>query len=126
SGRAFRRERVSAFLASSIQQIHSLRASGVMASQAVRTVSSSRTAMPRSSGSSCTVPAGRADDSMEISLRLPYLAGKLFEEGYEAARHFAALELFNPVWYFVKGDRGHGWNHITRSEELIEIGRAHV
>src|SRR5690625_3795921 len=79
-------------------------------------------ALPISAGSSCTVPAGRADDSMEISLRLPYLAGKLFEEGYEAARHFAALELFNPVWYFVKGDRGHGWNHITRSEELIASG----
>src|SRR5690625_5716916 len=50
-------------------------------------------ALPISSGSSCTVPAGRADDSMESSLRLPYLAGKLFEEGYQRSEeHTSELQ----------------------------------
>lgn len=48
--------RVSAFLASSTQQIHSFRASGVMSSQIASTFGSAARALRRSAGRSCTVP----------------------------------------------------------------------
>jgi hypothetical protein len=47
---------VSNFLADSIQQIHSLRASGVIFSQAARTVSSAIKTCFRSTGTLCTTP----------------------------------------------------------------------
>lgn len=51
-----RRRLVSAFLADSIQHIHSLRASGVMSSHAVNTCGSDASAFFKSAGASCTTP----------------------------------------------------------------------
>src|SRR3984957_15722718 len=53
---SIRRLRVSAFLADSIQQIHSLRASGVISSHAVKACGSHPSAFFKSAGSSCTTP----------------------------------------------------------------------
>jgi hypothetical protein len=54
---SIRRLRVSDFFADSIQQIHSLRASGVMLSHAVNALESVASARLRSAGISCTTPA---------------------------------------------------------------------
>ena len=51
-----RRLRVSAFLADSIQQIHSLRASGEISSHAANACESQVSAFFRSGGTSCTTP----------------------------------------------------------------------
>jgi hypothetical protein len=51
-----RRLLVSAFLADSIQHIHSLRASGVMSCQAANACGSEVSAFSRSAGASCTTP----------------------------------------------------------------------
>ncbi len=48
--------RVSSFFASSTQQIHSLRASGVMSSQIVNSLGSDASVFRRSAGRRCTVP----------------------------------------------------------------------
>ena len=55
---------VSSRLASSIQQIHSLRASGVMSCHASRTVASVTNASRKSSGNVCTVPVGTSIPAM--------------------------------------------------------------
>ena len=56
--RRIRRSRVAAFLASSTQQMNSLRAKGVMSFQARRAGSSATKASRRSAGSLWTVPPG--------------------------------------------------------------------
>lgn len=56
--RRTRRARVSGCLASSTQQMNSLRASGVMSLHAARAVASLTSASRRSAGSSCTTPPG--------------------------------------------------------------------
>src|ERR1035438_8368340 len=53
---SIRRLLVSALLADSIQHIHSLRASGVMPSQAVNACGSDVSAFSKSAGTSCTTP----------------------------------------------------------------------
>jgi hypothetical protein len=53
---SIRRLLVSAFLADSIQHIHSLRASGVISSHAVSTCGSDVSAFFKSGGTSCTTP----------------------------------------------------------------------
>jgi hypothetical protein len=53
---SIRRLLVSAFLADSIQQIHSLRASGVMSSHAVNACGSDVSVFLKSAGTSCTTP----------------------------------------------------------------------
>jgi hypothetical protein len=47
---------VSSFLTEMVQQIHSLRASGVMSSQAASAFASNASAFPRSAGRLCTTP----------------------------------------------------------------------
>src|SRR6202040_1844913 len=59
---SIRRLLVSAFLADSIQHIHSLRASGVISSHAVNAYGSDASAFFKSAGASCTTP-------LEIFLR---------------------------------------------------------
>jgi hypothetical protein len=54
---SIRRLLLSAFFADSIQQIHSLRASGVMSSHAASTCGSDRRASRKSAGTLCTTPA---------------------------------------------------------------------
>lgn len=49
--------RVDSFLAEVTQQIHSLRASGVISAQAALTAASDATASPKSAGMRCTAPA---------------------------------------------------------------------
>jgi hypothetical protein len=51
-----RRALVSGFFADSIQQIHSLRASGVMSSHAVKALGLDVSALFKSAGSACTTP----------------------------------------------------------------------
>src|ERR1700686_2443949 len=53
---SIRRLLVSAFLADSIQHIHSLRASGVISSHAVKACGSDVSAFFKSAGTSCTTP----------------------------------------------------------------------
>jgi len=53
---SIRRLLVSAFLAASIQHIHSLRASGVISSHAVKACGSDVSAFLKSAGTSCTTP----------------------------------------------------------------------
>jgi hypothetical protein len=53
---SIRRLLVSAFLADSIQQIHSLRAKGVMSSHAVNACGEYVSAFFKSAGTSCTTP----------------------------------------------------------------------
>jgi hypothetical protein len=58
---------VSSFLTEMVQQIHSLRASGVMSSHAVRACTSDARAVRRSAGSSCTTPPEIRTVAIELS-----------------------------------------------------------
>ena len=66
--RRMRRSRVAACLASSTQQMNSLRASGVMSFQAASAVSLPLNASRRSAGSSCTTPPGTCGLLMEATI----------------------------------------------------------
>jgi len=62
--------RVSSFLTEIVQQIHSLRASGVMSSQAASAFASDASAFRRSDGRLCTTPPDIRMVLMELSRRL--------------------------------------------------------
>ena len=61
---------VSSFLTEMAQQIHSLRASGVMSSQAASAFASDASAFRRSAGRLCTTPPETRMDVIELSRRL--------------------------------------------------------
>src|SRR5437588_6217074 len=77
---AIRRLLVSAFLADSIQHIHSLRASGVMSSHAAKACGLDASAFLKSVGSSCTTPLEMVISHLDCSLALP-----LSSESYACA-----------------------------------------
>src|SRR6202040_2327021 len=75
---SIRRLLVSAFLADSIQHIHSLRASGVISSHAVNVCGSDISAFFKSAGTSCTTPLEIFFRDMDkLSFRKPQRAGDL-------------------------------------------------
>lgn len=77
--------RVSSFLAEVTQQIHSLRASGVISSQVARMVGVAKIVARMSAGSLCTAPAGRDLEGINVgygvrrifSMSLPFASSSM-------------------------------------------------
>ena len=89
---SIRRLLVSAFLADSIQHIHSLRASGVMSSHVVNACGSDVSAFLKSAGTSCTTPLEIFFcDIDKLSLRKPQGRGDLLlSKGCGSFGHLAS------------------------------------
>ncbi len=97
--RSIRLSRVSTFLASSTQQIHSLRASGVLSSHQANASLSARRDATRSAGTLCTTPVATVFFDMSLVIFLPKKWA--FMKQPNAIRHpWAAIRkrLFSPAW----------------------------